>query len=139
MKKLLFLSVLLLIISAGAIFGQTKNSDAKRWLVFEAEVSRIGNKPKVLCGVVSPYRLAEYKIKKVFQGSYKKDSIIVDHLYCSESVLSDVHVGDTVIVIVDLFQLPAERWSDGVIRSSTEKIETIYVASKVAKLSSCCD
>lgn len=138
-KNGLFVTILVFLLFC-IIYPQKKAADKNRWLIFEGEITRIGPPPGVLCGVLSPYRLAEYKVEKIYHGKFNEAKIIVDHLYCSEEVLEDVAIGDKVIVIIDLFQLPAERWYDDVLRGQSEKDKVkIYIASRVSILSKCCD
>jgi hypothetical protein len=106
--------------------------------VFEGTVVRIGKAPKILCGVVSPYRLAEYRVERVYDGKYDKREIVVDHLFCSFDVLSDLQPGDKVLIVVDTQKKMLERSNDGEIRKDTDRVTSFYVARRVARSTSCC-
>jgi len=103
--------------SVSLAFGQSKAQNTK-WLVFEGEVIKIGKSPGIVCGVTAPYRLAKYKVKKVYQGIYKENEIVVHHLFCQVSVLQDLTEGDHVLVMIDLNSPPAQRLLMGKLLSS---------------------
>lgn len=110
-----------------------------KWLIFEATVLKVGKAPPAVCGVLSPYRLAQYHVDRVYEGSYGKTEIIVDHLFCKINVLEDVKVGDKVVVIIDLQKRPAEIWNDEEVRRKDDKISKFYVAKSMYRGTSCCD
>jgi TonB family protein len=115
--------------------AQSKPDPAGK-LVFEGKVVRIGKPPRMLCGVVAPYRLAKYSVEQVNQGRYDKTEIIVDHLFCSQDVLSDLKPGEKVIVEVDVRKRIPERSNDGEIRLDTDEVDSFYLAKKVTPVSS---
>src|SRR5258705_12170715 len=97
-KLLIKWSVCLLLLASIVSSLEGVQSREGSRLVFEGTVVRIGKAPKILCGVVSPYRLAEYRIERVYEGKYDKREIVVDHLFCSFDVLSDLQPGDKVLI-----------------------------------------
>ena len=110
-----------------------------RWLLFEGTVVEVGKPPNVVCGVTSPYRIARYKVRKVLQGRYGKDEIIVHHLFCRTDVLADLKAGDEVLVMIDLRSPPAQISPDGEILKREDKVKEYYSAKIVAKMTTCCD
>lgn len=135
MKAFIFGIILFL---CSPTFGQTKAA-GDRWLVFEGTVINIGKSPDVVCGVTAPYRIASYKVRKVLQGRYGKDEIIVHHLFCRTDVLADLKAGDEVIVMIDLRSPPAQISPDGEILKREDKVKEYYSAKIVAKMTTCCD
>jgi hypothetical protein len=126
---------LTLLISSGAA-GPRKEG---QWLIFEGTVVKVGKAPPAVCGVLAPYRLAKYHVDRVYEGSYPKSEIVVDHLFCKMDVLEDVKVGDKVLVVIDLQKRPAEIWNDEEVRRKDDNIRKFYVAKRVARRTACCD
>ncbi len=92
-----------------------------------------------MCGVTAPYRIAKYKVDKVYEGKYEKDEIIVHHLFCRSDVLEELKKGDKVLVMIDLRSPPAQISPDGEILRSEDKLDKYYAARRVAKVTTCCD
>ena len=134
MALISFASLMLLTSSGTA--GLRKDG---QWLIFEGTVVKVGKAPPAVCGVLAPYRLAKYHVDRVYEGSYVKTEIVVDHLFCKMDVLEDVKVGDKVLVVIDLQKRPAEIWNDEVVRRKDDKIKRFYVAKSVSRATSCCD
>lgn len=137
-KLLINGSVCLLLLTSFVSSLEGGQSRKGSLLVFEGTVVRIGKAPKILCGVVSPYRLAEYRVERVYDGKYDKREIVVDHLFCSFDVLSDLQPGDKVLIVVDTQKKMLERSNDGEIRKDTDRVTSFYVARRVARSTSCC-
>ncbi len=137
MNKFKFM-IVVCVIASFIFFSQDSVESKNKWLIIEGKVLQIGKSPKILCGVLAPYRIAKYKVNKVIQGSYNKQEIIVDHLFCRDDVLADLTEGDQVLLVIDPERKPAEVWSDGEIRKSTEKGKQFFVAYRVAKMTTCC-
>ena len=138
-KLLIIASVCLLLLTAFvSSFSKGQCQKGSR-LVFEGTVVRIGKPPKFLCGTVAPYRLAKYHIERVYEGKYDKREIVVDHLFCSFEVLSDLQPGDKVLIVADVQTKMLERSNDGEIRKDRDKVDNFYVARRVARSTVCCD
>jgi hypothetical protein len=129
---------LLLLTSFVSSFAGGQSRKGSR-LVFEGTVVRIGKAPKFLCGAVAPYRLAEYRIERLYEGKYDKREIVVDHLFCSFEVLSDLEPGDKVLIVADIQKTMLERSNDGEIRKDSDSVDSFYVARRVARSTVCCD
>jgi hypothetical protein len=124
------------LLTSGSTAGSRKDG---KWLIFEGTVLKVGKAPPAVCGVLSPYRLAKYHVDRVYEGSYVKTEIIVDHLFCKMNVLEDVKAGDKVVVIIDLQKRPAEIWNDEEVRRKDDTTQRFYVAKSVSRTTSCCD
>ena len=135
MKTFIFAILLCL---CNPTFGQTQNGD-NNWLVFEGTVIKVGKSPGIVCGVTAPYRIAKYKVEKIYQGQYNKTEIVVHHLYCRTDVLEDLKEGNRVLVMIDLRSPPAQISPDGEILKNFQKGEKYYAAKRVAKVTTCCD
>lgn len=118
--------------------GQTKSGE-KKWLIFEGQVLKIGKSPGMVCGVTAPYRIAKYRIEKIYEGVYDGAEIIVHHLFCRTDVLEDLKAGDRVLVMIDLRSPPAQISPDGEILKGESKVEQYYSAKRVTKVTTCCD
>ncbi|MGH9928574.1 MAG: hypothetical protein ACREA9_04995 [Pyrinomonadaceae bacterium] len=138
-KLLMSGSVCLLLLTSFVSGLEGKQSRKGSQLVFEGTVIRIGKAPRFLCGTVAPYRLAEYRVERVYVGKYDKREIVVDHLFCSVEVLSDLKPGDKVLIVVDTQKKMLERSNDGEIRKDGDRVDSFYVARRVARSTSCCD
>lgn len=136
--KIFFTIAVVFFCLVGTTFGQS-NSKKQRWLIFEGTVVQIGKSPGILCGVTAPYRLAKYKVDKVYEGKYEKAEIIVHHLFCRKDILEDLKEGDKVLVMIDLRSPPAQISPDGEILRSEDKVDKYYAARRVAKVTTCCD
>jgi hypothetical protein len=141
MKQKLLINWLVgfLVLTSFALVPHGQQSRNANRLVFEGTVIRIGRAPRFVCGVTSPYRLAEYRVERVYAGTYDKREIVVDHLFCRIDVLSDIQPGDKVLVVADRQTIMPERTYDGEIRKDTDKVDHFYVARRVARSTSCCD
>jgi hypothetical protein len=131
------LSFVFLVSFALTLHGEQPRNATR--LVFEGTVIRIGKAPRFVCGVTSPYRLAEYRVERVYEGKYDKREIVVDHLFCTLDVLSDIQPGDRVLVVADRQTKLPEITYDGEIRKNTDRMDRFYVARRVARSTSCCD
>ena len=134
-KAILGLLLFVPLLSSNVAAGRIERSPR---LVFEGIVLRIGKAPAIVCGVTAPYRLVEYRVDRIYEGSYDKPEIVVDHLFCQLDMLNELKVGDHVLVVADQQERPIERSNDGLIRKSTDIVREFYIARRVAISTSCC-
>ncbi len=134
MKRLTTAAALVLVIvlhSAG--------TDSKPTVVFEATVVRLqswADIPKVGCGILAIYRLAEYRVGSVYEGSIRSsEQVMVKHLACHHDELDDLKVGDKVVVIAEaLPRAEKEFWKTSSEPRRGEQVAVLYNAVKVAKV-----
>lgn len=118
--------------------GQAKLRD-NHWLIFEGTIIKIGRSPGIVCGVTAPYRIAKYKVEKIYEGRYDKAEIVVHHLFCRPDILEDLTAGDRVLVLIDLRSPPSQISPDGEILRREDRLKKYYAAKRVAKVTTCCD
>lgn len=114
-------------------------ADKKPTVVFEATVVRLqswADIPKVGCGVLAIYRLAEYRVGSAYQGNIRSgEQAMVKHLACNHNELDDLKVGDKVIVIAEVLpRAEKEFWKTSSEPREREQVGVLYNGVKVAKV-----
>ena len=98
-------------------------------LLFEGIVERLAPDPGTLSGRIAVYRLAKYRVKRVCEGKYERDEIVVDHLVFDGREFENVKIGDRVCVTVKITDRVLARYDADGIRSPADVIDTFYVAA----------
>lgn len=109
-----------------SMIGQIiKPTDEK--ILFKGRVSKIGEKTELMSGIFAIYRLMEYRVVKVLQGSCADNKIIVDHLVLSGKELKGINFNSKVCIEVTKVKTLPERMDDNIVRRSADKVDWYYL------------
>lgn len=131
----LVVSTLLLLALANACrhSNQGQEQTANNTIVFEGTLECLG--PDFgFSGILAVYRLAKYRVERVFVGTYAGREIVVDHLILTGKELEGISVTDRVCVTAQISSKILQRWDVEGIRNPGEEVKTFYIAEHVTKL-----
>ena len=115
----------------------SENSEEQKTLIFEGTVMSIG--PSVpASGRFAFYRLAKYRVERVYSGHYAGAEIVVDHLSLTTHELDGIKAGDRVCVAVERSKKIFTRTNVGGIREESDKVDFFYVGGEVSAGKSQC-
>ena len=113
------------------------NSEDREFLIFEGTVLSIG--PSVPpSGTSAWYRLAKYRIERVYYGHHDGAEMVVDHLSLTTHELDGIKVGDRVCVAVERSKEIFLRTNVSGIREEFEKVDFFYVGGEISAEKSQC-
>jgi len=109
-----------------AIINEDENT-----IVFDGTVLSIG--PAVpASGLFAWYRLAKYRVERVYYGHYSNAEIVVDHLSLTTHELDGIRIGDRVCIAVARSNEIFMRTNVRGIREEAEQVDLFYVGGEVS-------
>lgn len=136
MRLQYFFSTLLLV--SGMSYAPAVKEDGPELIVFQGRVIKVDRSPRENSGQNLVYRLAKYKIERVYAGEYTGSEIVVDHLMITGDELNGLKVGNVVCVTVEKRKELSTKWNARGIREPSEVVNMFYRAMNLTRASCKC-